>query len=184
MGKWWLITWTTYGTWLPGDPRGFQTWRGETYVPPPKRYAKPGERTYRPEEYKFDYEIAQRSMVEDPVRLTIEQCRIAVDAIVSEVAQTSIVPAILAIGSEHSHFLAKFGALKIRPAVGKLKAAATRELHEYGIGSENVWTQGCRMKSKSTPQEFGGAFEYVLRHEQEGAVVYIWRDVIELPEAK
>ena len=23
MNRWWLLTWTTYGTWLPGDPRGF-----------------------------------------------------------------------------------------------------------------------------------------------------------------
>ena len=21
--RWWLLTWTTYGTWLPGDQRGF-----------------------------------------------------------------------------------------------------------------------------------------------------------------
>ncbi len=23
MDRYWLITWTTYGTWLPGDERGF-----------------------------------------------------------------------------------------------------------------------------------------------------------------
>lgn len=23
MDRWWLLTWTTYGTWLPGDERGF-----------------------------------------------------------------------------------------------------------------------------------------------------------------
>jgi hypothetical protein len=23
MDRFWLLTWTTYGTWLPGDPRGF-----------------------------------------------------------------------------------------------------------------------------------------------------------------
>ena len=182
MGKWWLITWTTYGTWLPGDPRGFQTWRGETYIPPPSRYAKPGERTYQPEEYKIDHEIAKRSMVEDPVHLTIAERRIAVDAVVSEVAKMPIIPAVLAIGSEHSHLLAKFRALKIRPAVGALKAAATRELHENGMTSEHIWTQGCHMNSKGSPQEFRGAFEYVRRHEKEGAVVYIWRDVIEIGE--
>ena len=45
MGKW-LVSWTTYGTWLPGDKRGYCTWRGGVYVPPPKRYASPGEPTY------------------------------------------------------------------------------------------------------------------------------------------
>ena len=23
MDRYWLLTWTTYGTWLPGDARGF-----------------------------------------------------------------------------------------------------------------------------------------------------------------
>ncbi len=23
MDRYWLLTWTTYATWLPGDPRGF-----------------------------------------------------------------------------------------------------------------------------------------------------------------
>src|SRR5258708_35638890 len=48
---WWLVTWSTYGSWLPGDPRGFQIWRGQEYVPPPKRYAKPGEDTYDRSKY-------------------------------------------------------------------------------------------------------------------------------------
>jgi hypothetical protein len=35
MDKYWLVTWVTYGSWLPGDPRGFRTFRGREYVPPP-----------------------------------------------------------------------------------------------------------------------------------------------------
>ena len=47
MAKWWLVSWTTYGTWLPGDERGYCTWRKRTYVAPPKRFAKPGEPQHR-----------------------------------------------------------------------------------------------------------------------------------------
>ncbi len=27
MRKWFHITFSTYGTWLPGDPRGFRAWK-------------------------------------------------------------------------------------------------------------------------------------------------------------
>ncbi len=49
-----LITWTTYGYWLPGDPRGFRTRRAKEYVHPPERYSDGA--TYEPEKYKRLYE--------------------------------------------------------------------------------------------------------------------------------
>jgi hypothetical protein len=72
-GKWWLVTCTTFGTWLPGDPRGFQTWRGREYVPPPKRYARQGESTYRAEDYAVEYEAAKSSLTQEPVHFSNEQ---------------------------------------------------------------------------------------------------------------
>jgi hypothetical protein len=83
---WWLVTWSTYGSWLPGDPRGFQTWRGKEYVPPPKRYAKPGEETYDPSKYAKTYQLA-KVMVPEPVKLTQVQRQFAVDAVVAEIAK-------------------------------------------------------------------------------------------------
>lgn len=180
MPQWWLVTWTTYGTWLPGDPRGFQTWRGHRYVPPPKRYAKPAERTYQSVEYETEHHLASKSMTQDPVHLMPDQRRIAVEAIVAQFAEMPIDPAILAVGGEHAHFLARFGAAKIRRTVGILKAAASRELHAAGTAFERVWTRGCHMKSKTTVKEVHGAFEYVRRHECEGAVVHVWRRPTEI----
>ena len=91
MSQWWLITWTTYGTWLPGDPRGFQTWQGHEFVPPPARYAKLGEPTYNLADYAERYDNARRTMVGEPVRLSTDQQRIALGAIVAEVGQMPLV---------------------------------------------------------------------------------------------
>lgn len=172
-GKWWLITWTTYATWLPGDPRGFQTWQGREYVPPPKRYAKPGETTYNPADYKERHNEA-REIAEEPVYLTPEQRQIAIDAIVAEIATMPMRPAVMAVGEVHAHLLARFGALRIRNAIGRIKAAATQSLHVSGIESERVWSRNEHMKSKAEGHEFRTAFDYVLRHEKEGAAVYVW----------
>lgn len=173
-GKWWLVTCTTFGTWLPGDPRGFQTWRGREYVPPPKRYAKPGEPTYHAVDYVAEYKAATDSLTQESVSFNEVQRHIVVGAIVDDIAETAVLPAILAVGDVHLHVLAKFGSLRIRPTMGRFKAAATKELHRGKIDSDRVWTRGCHMKSKGSREEFIAAFRYVQRHEHEGCVVHVW----------
>jgi hypothetical protein len=170
---WWLVTWSMYGSWLPGDPRGFQTWRGKEYVPPPKRYAKPGEATYEPSEYTDRYRRAQ-AIAGDTVHLSIEQRRWVVNAVVEEVNRLSLIPAGLSVSSEHCHLLSKFGALKIRPTVGALKGEATKALHAAGISCDRIWSRECHPKSKKEGREFQIAFEYVCDHVNEGAVVHVW----------
>ena len=171
--KWWLVTWNTYASWLPGDPRGFQTWRGREYVPPPARYAKTGERVYDPAVYAARHKQA-KAISGDAVTLTRDERDVTLNAIVAEVDKLRFVAAILAIGGQHSHLLAKFGVLKIRTTVGVLKGEATKALRERGFNREQFWATECHMKSKQTGREFMTAFHYVRRHVDEGAAVYVW----------
>ncbi|MSR59407.1 MAG: hypothetical protein EXS05_17480 [Planctomycetaceae bacterium] len=173
--KWWLVTWSTYGSWLPGDPRGFQTWRGKEYVPPPKRYAKPGEQNYKAAAYTNRFQAA-KAITDKPVNLSPAQRRITLDAVVKEINKLPVVSAVLAVAAEHSHLLAKFGGLQIRPTVGFLKGEATKELHTSGFDRNDPWAKGCHMKPKSEGNEFRVAFNYVRNHINEGAAVYIWPD--------
>ena len=65
----WFLTWTTYGTWLPGDERGFVSpkFEGDT---PERRNNEPG----RPYEGRPDLRrIAENQLAGDPVRLTRAQ---------------------------------------------------------------------------------------------------------------
>jgi hypothetical protein len=173
MANWWLISWTTYGTWLPGDKRGFCTWRGESYIPPPKRYAKPGDETYRANEHTKVHELAL-AISGEPVYLTQAQMRLALPAIVEEIAQIPIVPAILSIGEWHIHWLCYFGPISIRAVVSRIKAAATRELNAHSFQGKKPWAKGCNMRSKSNRRECRNAYRYVLRHEEQGCLVYRW----------
>ena len=129
---WWLVTWSTYGSWLPGDPRGFQTWRGKEYVLPPKRYAKVGEDTYDPAKYAGRYQNAKATTGET-VRLSVDQRTCVLDVVVAEIMKLPLIPAALSVSAEHCHLLSKFGALKIRPTVGVLKGEATKALRASGI---------------------------------------------------
>jgi REP element-mobilizing transposase RayT len=66
----WFLTWTTYGTWLPGDERGFVSPKFEGDIPE-RRNNEPG-RPY--DEGRRDLRrIAENKLVGDPVRLTPAQ---------------------------------------------------------------------------------------------------------------
>jgi hypothetical protein len=110
----WLVTWTTYGSWLPGDPRGFRTFRGKEYIPPPERYAKNGEPIYNPAEFADRYAMA-KEMVPLAIRLTAEERQVVCDAIVAELETLQIPLDIIAVASFHIHLIARFGAHWIRP---------------------------------------------------------------------
>lgn len=173
-GKWWLVTWTTFGSWLPGDPRGFRTWRGEQDIPPPQRYSKPGDPVYDPAKYIGLYQQAQRALTQPPVLLSDEEVKQAASAIVAEIPLTPVTPSIFSLGTVHAHLLAKFRK-SIRMTVGRLKFAATKRLHENGFTLKRVWSRGSHMSSKEASADAQAAFRYVERHRLEGAFVHVWR---------
>ena len=174
MGKWWLVTWVTYGSWLPGDPRGFKTWRARRYIPPPSGESHYGEPTYNPTEYAAEHRMAI-AKCKCPVSLSTLERRAALGAIAEDIDDSPLVPSILAMGAEHVHLLAKFGSLRIRPTVGRLKSAATQQLHAHGFDAPQPWAKGCHMESMPNEDAFLQAFEYIRGHENDGAVIRIWR---------
>jgi hypothetical protein len=174
MGKWWLVSWTTYGTWLPGDERGYCTWRKRTYVAPPKRYAKAGEATYRAADHVNVRELAE-SIAEAAVHFDVKQTKIAFDAMVSEINQIAVAPAIISVGSWHVHWLCYFGTLAIRKTVARVKAGATRELNGNGFSGKRPWTKGCNIKSKATREECRAAYRYIAKHVDQGCLIYKWK---------
>jgi len=171
-GAFWLVTWTTRGSWLPGDPRGFQTWRGREHVPPPKRYARAGEPTYDAEPYRDRHAHAQ-AISADAVRFSRAECRAVLNAVAEEINGIAIQPRIMSVAPTHAHLIARFGSLLIRPTVKRLKSAATRALPHFGLGNR-PWVRGCHMRSLPDDEALANAVVYVGRHVNEDGVVYVW----------
>jgi hypothetical protein len=174
MAKWWLVSWTTYGTWLPGDTRGYCTWRGRQYIAPPERYAKPGESKYVAAEHSATRQIAEALDVE-PVHFSVAEKQTAIRAMVDEISGIAIAPAIISVGRWHVHWLCYFGTLEIRKVVGRVKAAATRELNLEGFVGKRPWAKGCNMKSKATRQACRAAYRYIARHDAQECLIYKWK---------
>jgi hypothetical protein len=173
MSTWWLITWTTYATWLPGDPRGFQTWRAKKYIPPPKRYAKPGEATYDKELYRTLHAHAQ-NISGEAVWPSGDQQASVLATLITEIEAIPLRASILSIGKSHVHLLAMFGSRWIRQTIGRLKAQATRELNRHGFVGKRPWSKNCHMTSKNTPQALENAYNYVLHHQTYGDLIKTW----------
>ncbi len=166
----WFVTWTTYGSWLPGDPRGFRTFRGKEYVPPPERYAKDGEPVYDANQYAQRYAKA-KEQVPDEVRLTPAEQKLVCDAVVAQLEELRIPTHIIAVGPIHIHLIARFGTHLIRPTVGRLKSFATRALPNPGC-RKRVWTKNCHMQSLNDDAALANATKYVGDHLDEGAIIW------------
>lgn len=179
MTVWWLITWGTYGSWLPGDPRGFRTWRRREYVPSPFGRAQGGEPIYDSAAYAERHEDTRGRLTSTPVSLTVTDRREACSALVVEIAALRIVPAILTVAKRHAHFISQFGELAIRPTVGRLKAAATRSMKSVCFDAPQLWAKGCHMESLNGEDEFVAAYQYVQHHVSQGAAIHKWDANIE-----
>ncbi len=175
LGHWWIVTFGTYGHWLPGDPRGFRTWRKRREVPPPAGRSHFGESTYAAEAYAEEFDQTKLIVTGREVRFTPEERELVAEAIADDCDTLPVVPAILSVAETHAHMVAKFGDLRIRRVVGRWRSAATRRLHASGNDTVRLWAKGCHMQSLPDEAAFRQAYEYVKAHDQQGAVIRIWR---------
>ncbi len=172
MGKpwndWYHVMGHTYGTWLPGDPRGFRTRHHREHVegdyknPPPK------------DKYKLRYDRAKRLMKRDPVYLSIAQRSRAVQIFAECLGKRNIDVVIIAIDRIHWHVLAKFPDHNPRNWVGIAKKESSAYMKRESLApAGGLWAVRCKcepVKSRSHQIEVA---EYLRKHSRRGAV--LWR---------
>jgi REP element-mobilizing transposase RayT len=140
-----FFTWTTYGTWLPGDERGWVD--GAThemhFTGNPARQ-----------------EQARARMVETPVTLTPEQRQLVEEVIRKHCRIRGWTLHAVNVRTQHVHVVASIDrAPKI--ALAELKAWCTRRLKEREPGRQHWWSEGgCK-----TPLE--------EEDDLEGVIVYV-----------
>jgi REP element-mobilizing transposase RayT len=125
-----LLTWTTYGTWLPGDERGSVDGEhnryGEPYAPTDARRQRANSTHLKQRPFRLDE--AARLVVREVI---IEHCAYRRWELVA-----------LNIRSNHVHVVVRSDQSPDATAA-KLKARATRVLRERGVvkASREVWTE-------------------------------------------
>ena len=164
---WYHITGSTYGTWLPGDPRGYRTRHHREHVegdyknPPPK-----GAGTSR-------HDHAKALLKRPPVVLAPPSRRLACDSMAEALQCHDVQPAAIAVSATHYHILAQFPEDNPRKLTGIAKKRSARALSEQGhIPEGGAWAARSRAHPINDEQHLHTAHNYILRHRYQGAQVW------------
>ncbi len=164
----WLLTVTTYGTWLPGDPRGSVTSLrdlrpGEKPTPARHEHDRPG--TDYEQALPGLFRAAQSQMKGPPVRLGVEHAA----PLIEQFRETSLHRhwplSAIAVMWNHFHLvLAAPPEIDRRKIRNDFKAYASRKLN--GLfprpASGEWWTQGGSCRPLTSDLAVANAVQYVL----------------------
>jgi REP element-mobilizing transposase RayT len=167
--KWFHVTGNTYGTWLPGDPRGWRSRKHKVHVD--------GDYRDPPAPGAYDHLNAHsRSLLtRDAVLLTPDQRRVAGRAMVDRLLELNVRLLALSCGRAHYHLLGGFSDHEVRQLVGRAKKNATFDLRECGFEGR-AWARKSRPLPVGNRAHQRNVFEYILDHAREGAWVWSFRD--------
>lgn len=157
----------TYGTWLPGDPRGFRTQWGREQVegdyrnPPPKGT------------YQNLHDTARRRMTRTPVHLSVPQRPLVLDELLKSLRKWHIDAAAISVGRVHFHVLARFPSHNPRHFIGLAKKESSTYLKQRGQAPQGgLWGERCECVPVSGLDHFWQAFKYILDHAKQGSAVW------------
>jgi REP element-mobilizing transposase RayT len=158
-----LLTWTTYGTWLPGDERGFVS-----RVPDEQgNHTLPNQfNTPRPQGSSSLDASARQRMKGSTVTLTPEQAALVARVIEESAERHAIRLMIGAVMHTHVHVITESKSPGGSEQMRLFKGASSRVLTlTFGEPSGRWWTKSGSVKLKFDDTEKRRALEYVLRHE-------------------
>jgi REP element-mobilizing transposase RayT len=140
-----MITWTTYGSWLQGDNQ---------------RYVKNGKTLPRNDKLKLANQKQQKSQT---VKLNAKQRQIAEQAILQEAQRVNQKVLALTIRSNHVHIVAKVSAESIEQVVHRYKYSATMALRNCGVRNK-IWSRGFDKKFCFSDREIECKIRYIENH--------------------
>ena len=145
-----LLTWTTYGSWLHGDPRGSADRHNATRAHP----YHPGNPAWR--------EASRQRMKGPSVRLTEAMRRVALAAVLEHCRHKGWSAVAADCLSTHVHVVVAAPGEPPERVMTELKAYATRALRREGLAAKGkLWTRGGSTRYLWTPASVGAAGRYV-----------------------
>jgi REP element-mobilizing transposase RayT len=140
-----MLTWTTYGTWLQGDKRGYVK-KGQTF----------------PADGQL-FRANKEVQANETVRLSPQQKRLVRDAIINEAKVLGQRIFALAVCSSHVHLVGEYIPKPIADIVAYYKKAGRLALKENGTDGK-VWTKGYDTRYCFDQKTLQREIRYVLNH--------------------
>lgn len=140
-----MATWTTYGTWLQGDRRG---------------YVKNGITL----EANAELERSNQELLKhDKIKIHKSLRKKVENAILKEAEEIGQKVYAITVCSNHVHIVVECTTEKCGYSVGRFKKAATKALRKYGFANK-VWTKGFDKRYCYNRHELETRIKYVQRH--------------------
>ena len=140
-----MVTWTTYGSWLPGDERG---------------YVKDGQ--VLPGNLKV-LERNKKRQKSPTVRLIAREKQIVHRVILAEAQKLGHQIEACVVFSNHVHLAARTHSKSIEEVVGRYKSVTTRALWQHGRKGR-IWTRGYDKRFCFSEDELTQRIQYVNKH--------------------
>ncbi|MCB9838490.1 MAG: transposase [Phycisphaeraceae bacterium] len=153
---WFHIQWGTFGSWLPGDPRGFRNHqhrihsRGDYKNPPP------------PGEHRGLHNYAQRVLHKPRITLDNDAKAAVRDAIIAKSSRDGAHLRCVAVSSNHVHALLNIDPDHITPVVGALKRASSHAIRDRFPG--RVWGARKHVDAVRDQGYLSNVESYILAH--------------------
>jgi hypothetical protein len=164
------IQWSTYGSWLPGDPRGFRTRHHRTHIEGNYRHPPPSG------EYDEILERSRRLMKKAPVAIAASLRETVGTACLDQLQKEKVATFVLSIGGQHCHVALVAPYEGLRQMIGRVKKVSSHAVRQDLPGQ--VWSVGCHPVIVETRVHWEHVLKYVLDHAMEGAWVWGRSDVL------
>ena len=164
---WFHFWFSTFGTWLRADKRGFRdhdhrTHSSGDYRKPPPEDEHAGLRRW-----------VLENMHKDPVRLSPALINRVGPELVRLLFEKQVELLVLAVMPDHVHGLGRFPASGIRALVGHAKKYSSHAIRDAIPGA--VWAKKCAVKRIKDRDHQVTTFHYIARHRSKGAWVWTFR---------
>lgn len=188
--NWYHCIVSTYGAWLPGDPRAFRTRKHREHVegdyksPPPKGV------------YEQRHQQSQDRMKRDAVSLSEAMRCLVLDEIVQSAEKHRVELLAISVSAMHFHLLGKFSMHRRKPTlderglqtssiddpvrhiVGQFKQWSSKRLIRDGLADAGLWGKRGKIVPIKDRRHQINTFKYICKHRQEGAALWTYQDAL------
>lgn len=165
---WFHVIISTYGAWLPGDPRGFRTRHHREHVA--GNYHHPP----RSGLYSQRWVVNRQRLKHSPVVIGMDWRKLIGRALLERLQRLGGEVLAISCGGQHAHLLVQLDDGDARLQIGIVKRHTTYEAQAAGYVGRLWGTRGkiVRVRDESHRRN---ALRYILEHEHEGA--WVWSTV-------
>ncbi|HAU36726.1 MAG TPA: hypothetical protein DCX07_03285 [Phycisphaerales bacterium] len=167
------LCWGTYGSWLPGDPRGFRTRHHCRHVEGDYRHPPP------PGEYSALCAHAKRSLKKPPVEIAPPLRETIARACLEQFVKESIDVFAIAVDSWHVHAAVECPSAGIKQCLGRVKKVSSHRVRRCIPG--RLWQAGCHVVAVRDERHWKTLLGYITAH---APAAWVWQKECPRADAK